>query len=177
MTNKKLLMSIAAAGLTAGLTACDDSTSSTDDEGTTVTEASFKETCETAGGTLEEIATCAGANSCEGSSWHNGEVISHTCAGKNECNGWSCLDAMPEMSSSMPMSSSVVESSSSSEVAAVTEAAFKETCETSGGTLTENASCSGHSSCAGSSWSDGKVIDHNCAGLNECKGWSCAESA
>ena len=97
MTTKKMLLSIAAAGLTSGLVACDDSTSSSAEEKVTetevVTEAAFKETCEALGGTLEEIATCAGANSCAGVSWDNsnGKVTEHACEGLNECGGWNCL--------------------------------------------------------------------------------------
>lgn len=60
----------------------------------TLTLASFSSLCEARGGLLQTHASCAGANTCAGVSFHtsSGKLSEHTCRGANSCAGMSCVD-------------------------------------------------------------------------------------
>jgi len=55
---------------------------------------SFLELCKSRGGLAQTHASCAGANTCKGVSFHSesGKLTEHTCAGANICAGISCVD-------------------------------------------------------------------------------------
>jgi cytochrome c553 len=60
----------------------------------TRTLASLKADCDTRGGYMQVHAACAGANSCQGFSYHTGNpgtLTEHTCASANGCTGASCV--------------------------------------------------------------------------------------
>lgn len=60
----------------------------------TLTLASFSSLCEARGGLVQTHASCAGANTCAGVSFHtpSGKLSEHTCKGANSCAGMSCVD-------------------------------------------------------------------------------------
>lgn len=60
----------------------------------TITLASFVAQCETRGGVVQTHASCAGANTCAGISFHtsSGKLSEHTCKAANICAGMSCVD-------------------------------------------------------------------------------------
>jgi hypothetical protein len=63
----------------------------------TLTLASFSTLCEARGGIVQTHASCAGANTCAGISWHSpsGKLSEHSCRAANSCAGMSCVD-LPE---------------------------------------------------------------------------------
>jgi hypothetical protein len=63
----------------------------------TLTLASFTTLCDARGGLVQTHASCAGANTCAGVSFHtgSGKLSEHTCKGANSCSGMSCVD-LPE---------------------------------------------------------------------------------
>lgn len=60
----------------------------------TQTLATFSSLCETRGGVVQTHASCAGANTCAGVSFHtpSGKLSEHTCKAANICAGMSCVD-------------------------------------------------------------------------------------
>ncbi|WP_141734387.1 c-type cytochrome [Oligoflexus tunisiensis] len=60
----------------------------------TLTLASFTALCETRGGLVQTHASCAGANTCAGISYHSssGRLTEHSCRSANSCGGMSCVD-------------------------------------------------------------------------------------
>lgn len=63
----------------------------------TLTLQSFTSLCEERGGVVQTHASCAGANSCAGLSFHSssGKLSEHSCRATNICAGMSCVD-LPE---------------------------------------------------------------------------------
>jgi hypothetical protein len=59
-----------------------------------LTLASFTTLCDARGGVVQTHASCAGANTCAGVSFHTstGKLSEHTCKGANICGGMSCVD-------------------------------------------------------------------------------------
>jgi hypothetical protein len=62
-----------------------------------LTLASFSTLCEARGGIVQTHASCAGANTCAGVSFHSpsGKLSEHSCRAANSCAGMSCVD-LPE---------------------------------------------------------------------------------
>jgi hypothetical protein len=60
----------------------------------TLTLASFTSLCQARGGLVQTHASCAGANTCAGVSFHtgSGKLSEHTCKGANSCAGMSCVE-------------------------------------------------------------------------------------
>lgn len=60
----------------------------------TLTLASFTTLCDARGGLVQTHASCAGANTCAGVSFHtgSGKLSEHTCKGANGCAGMSCVE-------------------------------------------------------------------------------------
>lgn len=60
----------------------------------TITLTSFLAQCETRGGVVQTHASCAGANTCAGISFHSssGKLSEHSCKAANICSGMSCVD-------------------------------------------------------------------------------------
>lgn len=60
----------------------------------TITLSSFAATCEARGGVVQTHASCSGANTCAGLSYHSssGKLSEHSCQAMNICAGMSCVD-------------------------------------------------------------------------------------
>jgi len=63
----------------------------------TLSLAKFNLDCKSRGGLVQTHASCAGANTCAGVSYHSssGKLSEHTCKAANICAGMSCVD-LPE---------------------------------------------------------------------------------
>ena len=99
MNQKTGLAAMAMAGLMAGLSGCDDGSSSSASPKYSPAEAqAFREWCATRQGKVAEIS-CNGTSKCAGVvlSGETGERSALECKGHNTCSGLQCYDTLAAM--------------------------------------------------------------------------------
>jgi hypothetical protein len=94
--NKLGFAALALVGLAAGLSGCDDSTSSTPAPKYTPAQAqAFRELCASKHGMIAETS-CKGTSNCAGLtlSGETGMQMASECKGHNTCSGLQCYDTL-----------------------------------------------------------------------------------
>lgn len=167
-TLRQSLGALVLAGLSMGLAACDESSTSSSPKDITTPDqkAAFRAECEKAGGMLHETS-CNGTSECAGLylNGETGKIDSTTCKGTNTCAGIQCLEPTPLDTAA----------AKAKLLAATTVNTFVSACKSARSQAVSDTTCSGHNTCAGVRFlvATATTEQTECAGHGSCKGLTC----